>query len=220
MSGLQSGINAELVFQLMGVAGIDLSIVNSLLPDEIADTDRLLLTSLQNDLAVLDWRDPDDTLGALQSVGLSGVRAPHPLDPSAPPVAPGMRRFYIVDLRRGDQPAIVAESMKQLLGQRRVVAIPLGIGLNAKAQPKSTPQPVPGPPQAAKHGDESSGEATPRKAETPGILRSFAATDEPVLPPAPNVAKPPASGAIKAADSSPSETDLDALVDGLNAADW
>ena len=225
MSGLQSGINAELVFQLMGVAGIDLSIVNSLLPDEIADTDRLLLTSLQNDLAVLDWRDPDDTLGALQSVGLSGVRAPHPLDPSAPPVAPGKRRFYFVDLRRGDRPATVAESMKDLLGQRRVVAVPLGIGVNAKAQSKTTPPTVPGSPQTAKRGDETSREEKPgeeRADETapPGGLRSYAAADGPVLPPPSSVAKQPASEPLKRANSSPSETDLDALVDGLNAADW
>jgi len=185
MSGLQSGINTELVFQLMGVAGIDLSIVNSLLPDEIADTDRLLLTSLQNDLAVLDWREPDDTLASLQSVGLSGVRAPHALDPSAPPVAPGKRRLYIVDLRRGDRPATVAESMKDLLGQRRVVAVPLGFGSIAKPQPPSTSQPT-----------------------------------TPTVPLSGGVAAPAASEALKAASSSPSETDLDALVDGLNAADW
>lgn len=219
MSGLQSGINAELVFQLMGVAGIDLSIVNSLLPDEIADTDRLLLTSLQNDLAVLDWRDPDDTLASLQSVGLSGVRAPHPLDPAAPPVAPGKRRFYFVDLRRGDRPATVAESMKDLLGQRRVVAVPLGIGSVAQPQPKSAPQPAALSPLTTKRGDESSRQERPGETETSGGRRSCAAEGA-VLSPATNVAKPAASEALKTNNSAPSETDLDALVDGLNAADW
>jgi len=219
MSGLQSGINAELVFQLMGVAGIDLSIVNSLLPDEIADTDRLLLTSLQNDLAVLDWRDSDDTLASLQSVGLSGVRAPHPLDPAAPPVAPGKRRFYFVDLRRGDRPATVAESMKDLLGQRRVVAVPLGIGSVAQPQPKSAPQPATLSPQTTKRGDESSRKESPSETETSGGRRSRAAEGA-VFSPATNVAKPAASEALKTANSAPSETDLDALVDGLNAADW
>jgi len=209
MSGLQSGINADLVFQLMGVAGIDLSIVNSLQADEIADTDRLLLTSLENDLAVLDWRDPDDTLESLRSIGLSGDRSPHPLDPTSPPVAPGKRRFYIVDLRRGDRPSTVAESMKDLLGARRVVAIPLGIGPVVKPRSESTPQPTTdsGPlslPIAQTLADQSSGQEKHGERENRTHSRSQPSEQTALTPP----------------NSVPSENDLDALVDGLNAADW
>jgi hypothetical protein len=134
MSGLQSGINAELVFQLMGVPGIDLSIVNSLNPAEIAETDRLLLSSLETDLAVLDWRDADDSLAALANLGVVGTRAPHQLDPRTPAAQPGKRRIYLVDLRSGDSPATVVNAMKQLLDQRRIVAVPLVIGGLPKPQ--------------------------------------------------------------------------------------
>jgi hypothetical protein len=209
MSGLQSGINADLVFQLMGVAGIDLSIVNSLQDDEIAETDRLLLTSLENDLAVLDWRDPDETLESLRSIGLSGDRSPHPLDPASPAVTPGKRRFYIVDLRRGDRPSTVAESMRNLLGARRVVAVPLGLSPVAKPRTDSTPRPTTASepiqlPIAQPLADQSSGPEKRGERENRTHLRPQPSEQTSLTPP----------------NSLPSEKDLDALVDGLNAADW
>ncbi len=91
MSGLQSEINAELAVQLMGVPGIDVAIVNSLRPDAATATDQLLLASTQNDLAVIDWREPSDVLRDLEQLGVVGVRAPHRLDPAAAPVAAGLR---------------------------------------------------------------------------------------------------------------------------------
>ena len=192
MSGLQSGINAELVFQLMGVAGIDLSIVNSLNPAEIAETDRLLLSSLETDLAVLDWRDADDSLAALATLGIVGARAPHQLDPHTAAAEPGKRRIYLVDLRSGDSPPAVVNAMKELLDQRRVVAVPLSIG--GLAKPKTPPL-------------------------TPPTLPVTVAASAPLTLSA--VSKPsPMAAVAKQGRNEPSDRDLDALVDGLNAADW
>jgi len=191
MSGLQSGINAELVFQLMGVPGIDLSIVNSISPAEIAETDRLLLSSLETDLAVLDWRDPDESLVALAAVGITGHRAPHLIDPTVPPANPGQRRLYLVDLRRGDSVTGVVEAMKQLLNQRRVVAVPLGFGMLPKLKP--SPQ------------------------------ETVSAVQPAITSPIPDAPEKPVSASLTlplATASGPSDQDLDALVDGLNAADW
>lgn len=194
MSGLQSGINAELVFQLMGVPGIDLSIVNSLNPAEIAETDRLLLSSLESDLAVLDWRDADDSLAALATLGVVGARAPHHLDPQTPAVESATRRIYLVDLRRGDSSSSVVSAMKQLLDQRRVVAVPLSIGGLAKQKQKQK-----------------------SPADT---LSTPAATGQ--SPPNTSAAgkQSPMDTGLDSGSSEPSDHDLDALVDGLNAADW
>lgn len=196
MSGLQTGINADLVFQLMGVPGIDLSIVNSLNPTEIAETDRLLLSSLETDLAVLDWRDADDSLAALANLGIVGTRAPHQLDPHTPAAEPGTRRIYLVDLRSGDPPPTVVNAMKHLLDQRRVVAVPLSIG--GLARPKSTPTTPPPLPVA-----------------------SVTLTSTPTPTPTSGVPKPASiSSGPQPAKNEPSDRDLDALVEGLNAADW
>jgi hypothetical protein len=198
MSGLQSGINADLVFQLMGVPGVDLSIVNSLNPAEIAETDRLLLSSFQNDLAVLDWRDVDDSLAALAILGVSGARAPHQLDPTTPAVQTGTRRIYLVDLRSGDSPAAVVSAMKQLLDQRRVVAVPLIIGGMAKPKMHSATNPV----------------------SPPSIVAPPSPTPQPTKAPTVVAHTPHLDGGHASVRREPSDRDLDALVDGLNSGDW
>jgi len=198
MSGLQSGINADLVFQLMGVPGVDLSIVNSLNPAEIAETDRLLLSSFQNDLAVLDWRDVDDSLAALAILGVSGARAPHQLDPKTPSVQSGTRRIYLIDLRFGDSPAAVVSAMKQLLDQRRVVAVPLIIGGMAKPKMHSATNPV----------------------SAPSIVAPPSPTPQPTKAPTVVAHTPHLDGGHASVRREPSDRDLDALVDGLNSGDW
>jgi len=208
MSGLQSGINADVVFQLMGVPGIDLSIVNSLNPTEIAETDRLLLSSFQNDLAVLDWRDADDSLSALAILGVSGARAPHQLDPNSAAVQPGKRRIYVVDLRNGDSPAAVVNAMKDLLDQRRVVAVPLSIGGLSKPKTPAVTMPI-SPPQSV----------APQASTPPVAVENETLTD--AKPTNGTIANPfPRETDIKSVRHEPSDRDLDALVDGLNAGDW
>lgn len=208
MSGLQSGINAELVFQLMGVAGVDLSIVNSLNPSEIAETDRMMLSALDSDLAVVDWSDLDETLAKLAALGVNGIRSPHQLDRDVPPVPLGNRRVYLVDLRNGHKPDEVVSAMKQLLDQRRVVAVPLMLGGMAKGA-DVTKKPVP-----------ASNAATQVTAEKVDSLPK-PASPGPIKLPGANTGQVAAAGlARKPSIDQPSESDLDALVDGLNASDW
>lgn len=204
MSGLQSGINADLVFQLMGVAGIDLSIVNSLNPAEIAETDRLLLSSFQNDLAVLDWRDANDSLAALAILGVSGVRAPHQLDPTTPAVQTGKRRIYLVDLRSGDSSAAVVSAMKQLLDQRRVVAVPLVIGGMAKPTMPGMPKTPSATNMVSAPSVIAQPSPTPQQAKTPPVVANTPHLDR----------------GRATVGGEPSDRDLDALVDGLNSGDW
>lgn len=204
MSGLQSGINAELVFQLMAVPGIDLSIVNSLDSAEIADTDRLLLSSFQNDLAVLDWRDADDSLAALAILGVSGARAPHPLDPKTPAVQTGTRRIYMIDLRFGDSPAAVVSAMKQLLDQRRVVAVPLVIGSIVKTKTPS-----------GSHGPAATNPVSAATVVAPPALKPQQTKTPPIVADTSHL-----DGGDAAVRHEPSERDLDAWVDGLNSGDW
>ena len=77
MSNLQTGIVADIVIQLLGRPGIDVSMVTSLQPDEEHSSDRLMLAGLESDLAVIDWRGIDETLGSLAMLGLDVRRAPH-----------------------------------------------------------------------------------------------------------------------------------------------
>jgi len=217
MSGLQSGINAELVFQLMGVPGIDLSIVNSISPAEIAATDRLLLSSLETDLAVLDWRDPDESIAALDAVGITGHRSPHQIDPTASPANPGQRRLYLVDLRRGDSVAEVVDAMKQLLNQRRVVAVPLGIGILPKSQPPTQASVV--SVQSVRATQNSAAPEAATSVHRPTVVEVATANLPTVAVASPQAETRPIPSPPPTA-SGPSDQDLDALVDGLNAADW
>jgi len=208
MSGLQSGINADLVFQLMGVTGVDLSIVNSLNELEIAETDRMMLSALDSDFAVVDWSDLDETLTKLAALGINGIRSPHQLDPDAPAVPLGIRRIYLVDLRNGYKPEEVVAAMKRLLEQRRVVAVPLSIGgLDKVAGATNRPAPIPTIAAQMSAGKTASIQklVAPGDNTQPGSYTSKKATDE---------------SSNKASKGEPSDGDLDALVDGLNAGDW
>lgn len=125
MTSLQVGIVAEIVIQLLGRPGIDLAMVASLESEEEHSTDRLMITSLENDLAIVDWRSADQTLASLATLGVDACRAPFILDPQPPPVSPSSRRVYVVDLRNGFKPNEVVEGIMKLLEQRQVVTVSL-----------------------------------------------------------------------------------------------
>lgn len=194
---LQAGIAAELVVRLIGMPGIDVALVTSLDPTQMSQTDRLLVESFTQDVAVIDWRDRDDTMEKLRELGLAGRRSPHRLDPEVSPPTAGTRRFYLVDLRRGDSPDAVVEMLAELLRGRRVVTIPLGLA-------------KPAPP---------AGKPIDGAGDVPGEPRTDA------LSPAP-LNKPPAGSASQdeavsqARSPKSTDSDLDALVDDLNDGNW
>lgn len=197
LSALQAKIQDQLVVQLIGVPGVDLAIVDSLDPAEGAATDQLLISSLAADLAVIDWRGADDVLDLLIKRGLSVVRAPHPLDLKADSVSgQGMKRIYVFDLRNGDKPLAIVGAIKDLLRDRRVVAIPIGIA----AQAKTT-------------SDRSAGADA-----ISGLV--------PARPPLGRVESSPGAGVSQpgrtvGSPRSPREdSELEALVNEVNEADW
>ncbi len=212
MSGLQSEINAELVVQMMGVPGLDLSIVTSLKRNEASDTDQLLLASFQNDLAILDWRDPSELVQSLAEIGVTGTRAAHRLDPS-PAAAPARgRRLYFVDLRRGDPPRLIVEAMRALLNDRQVVAVPLMLptGMKSNSSAGSVASGNGSPREQAQR-------ATPRSADSqPAATAHATHSASPDAPPPIEQPQRPVGGPAKR----PLESDLDALVDGVNDVDW
>ena len=162
LSGLQSGIQESLVMRLLGAPGLDVAIVSSLEMDQASETEQLLLSSLSGDLAVIDWRAPADVLASLERLGILVARAPHRLDPHPSAPANGRRKAYVIDLRNGDSADAVAESLRRLLEERRVIAVPLG----AKIGP---PPPAP-TPRVIEPRRESLG-----RQSTPEIARQTAA---------------------------------------------
>ncbi len=197
LSALQSKIQDQLVVELIGVPGIDLAIVDSLDPAEGTASDRLLISSLAADLAVIDWREADIVLDLLTKCGLSGARAPHPLDQKADPVIDrGMKRIYVFDLRNGDKPSDVVMTLKDLLRQRRVVAIPIGL----VAPSKATNDRFAGPD---KTGSALKGYSSPGQVECSS-----------------NVGAPRPDRIVGSARSPRTDGELDALVDRVNEVDW
>lgn len=213
-SPLREGIGAELAMQLMGVPGLDLAIVSSLAADDAAETDRLLLGSFANDLAVIDWCDAGAMLEALAALGVSGRRAPHRLDPSVPAVSPGERRLYLIDLRRGDSPDAVVAALRALLSDRRVVAVPLlAAGAKQKPAAPSAGTSANGDMDQPSNTSAAGGQAAAHP--TAGARSPSANPLNPESRPGDN-----ATGPASSTHRRPGESDLDALVDGVNDAQW
>lgn len=214
MTPLQSNINAALAVQLMGVPGLDLAILGAVAP-EMANTDRLLLESLSGDLAIVDWRGPEETLLALERLGIAGSRAPHRLDPGSGQPPQGARRLYLVDLRRGDSPAQVLAGLQAILASRRVVTVSLGAPPrgSAAAAPASAPErPNVSPPAPASRFESA---VTPPAADEPTLAQPAAGE-----PPARHPSDPAPHAASRGRVRRPQESDLDALVEEVNRGNW
>ncbi len=98
---VSAGQLAEAVVgELIGLPGIDLTLVGPLAELSATATDRLTLESLSGDVAVLDWQTAAEIVTSLSNVGLEGNRTPHADDPhAAAPSLPG-RRIYAFDLTK------------------------------------------------------------------------------------------------------------------------
>ncbi len=197
------------VGELIGLAGIDLALVDRLDQIQPTSTDFLTLDSLAGDVAVLNWQAAEATVGILNRLGFAGSRARHAHDPEATSPGPS-RRIYAYDLNKFDDARRVIAALGELLASRQVRTFSLDGSLAQKpAQPVAEPiqkpaQTVaePTPPRAAdRSGDEKSPDrhilADP--ASTPAMPHtSSAATDH----------------------GGPKKTlDLDELVDQLDSLD-
>lgn len=122
-----AGLAESLVGNLIGRAGLDLTLVGRF--DSLADdsTDRMTLDSITVPSVVLDWRSEPEILDVLAAIDFHGSRCPHQLDPDGP-FAPGQspRRLFLFDLtKHKDVQKIVAE-LDRLRASLSVKTVSLG----------------------------------------------------------------------------------------------
>ena len=199
-AGSARRMSEAVVGELIGLAGIDLTLVESLARMSETSTDKLMLDGITGDVCVLDWQSPESMIASLHDKGFAGQRSPHPHDVDAATSMSSsadrpMRRIYAFELNRFSDAKTLCEALMDLRAVREVRTFSLGA-------PSST---------------------TPPAAEKPGMLADS-------KPPSLRVAPPPDSRATdddpstsqgKTPSHKPlaSQIDLEALVDQLDDFD-
>lgn len=119
-SGSLDKVTEQLVGNLLGKPGIDVTLVAPL--DEIAagSTDALTLESITSDVAVLTRHAHEQTMAQLESLGFRGGRVRHLGDPDAPAGVASGRRIYTFDL---NQPWDIGQWIEALERLRKVKAV-------------------------------------------------------------------------------------------------
>jgi hypothetical protein len=200
-------IAEEVIGQLIGAEGIDLTLIGSLPSMAETSTDRLSLESLSGDVAVLDWQQPEAMVTALESVGFQGQRAPHPHDAKtgAPPL--GVRRVYLFDMTAFRDAGQLVAALRQLNARRQVRTFSIG--------PAAVSQAIHSKPTGAANfpGNSSEDSPAPSPAEPPSSRRSTASPSS--SPEAEQVARPSSREETRSDDP----LDLDDLLDQLDRAD-
>ena len=135
------------VGELIGLPGIDLTLVESLDTLDAGSTDRLTLDGIRGDVCVLDWKSPEAIERSLRSIGFPGRRAPHSHDsaaaPNPSPVVQGpTRRIYAFDLSRFDDAGRLGQALSGLRATREVrtfsLAPPSGGDTKSSSEVSST----------------------------------------------------------------------------------
>lgn len=143
----------QIVGELIGINGIDLTLVDPLPSLAENSTDWLTLSAVSGDVAVLDWKSQDQLLSELANVGFQGQRSLHEHDRDAPPAAAGSRRIYAFDLTRFGSAADLISALERLLSSRQVRTFSLGLvatpgtAQNSPSPPNARPQPIQSRPQ-------------------------------------------------------------------------
>ncbi len=146
------------VGELIGLSGIDLTLVGPIAQLPEASTDRLTLESLSGDVAVLDWQSPPHTLAALASIGFQGERSPHACDRNVAAPPANLRRIYAFDLNEFSQSSDVIEALSQLKSSRQVRTFSLDLAPRTTTLPDAKTQAgsaarAPRPNSPRKHSD-------------------------------------------------------------------
>ncbi|MFK8112234.1 MAG: hypothetical protein AB8B91_08520 [Rubripirellula sp.] len=113
----------EIVGELIGRAGIDLTLVGPLAGLSEQTTDRLTLDALVGDVAVLDWQTPEQIHESLNGIEFDGRRARHRDDPGAPEPnveVKSRRRIYAFDMNAVPSAAHAIESLEKLKADQQV----------------------------------------------------------------------------------------------------
>jgi hypothetical protein len=138
------------VGELIGLAGIDLTLVGPIAALGDSSTDRLSLESLAGDVAVLDWQSPSQIMAALSGVGFEGQRSPHQHDQQVPAPESNQRRIYAIDLTQFSGSADVLTALLRLRADRQVRTFSLA------------PKQRSGSPPASQAGNQDDPAATPK----------------------------------------------------------
>ena len=225
--------NAERVAQgvvgeLIGMNGIDLTLVGPLDSLGESSTDRLTLASISGDLAVLDWQQHEALETALGRLEISGQRTVHVADPgatdsgrSAIKAAEGTdlqyRKLYLFNLNDFSRPEDVVASLVELNSVRSVRTFKLDLAPKPIAAASPQGDDVAEPPAAPRRSSLPI-EMDPSPNQVAGSLRegsggpSVGASDA-------NREETDASRESGEARHAAAEFDLDALIDQLDQLD-
>lgn len=126
-SGKQSLAEA-IVGELIGLPGIDLTLIGPIQSLAESSTDRLSIDAITGDVAMLDWQTPQQALSELSTIGFQGRRAPHANDPQPPEngVNAG-RRIYSFDLSQVSDASTLVSALIQLRDHRQVKTVAMGL---------------------------------------------------------------------------------------------
>jgi hypothetical protein len=135
-----AGRTAEAVVgELIGLGGIDVTLVGPLAEISSASTDQLTLESLSGDVAVLDWQSPSAIMASLHQIGFGGQRSAHENDPDVESRAANLRRIYALDLAKFSRPEDIFQALTRLNASRQVRTFSLGLSANSDSQQTEPP---------------------------------------------------------------------------------
>lgn len=135
-----AALSESLVGNLIGRAGLDLTLVDRF--DSLSEnsTDRMTLDGITVPSAVLDWRSPEEMQEILASISFHGVRTPHKLDPMVPSgTGDSNRRLFLFDLTKHRDALSVVAELDRLRESLSVKTVSLG---SIGAQPGLDRRPV------------------------------------------------------------------------------
>ena len=128
-------IAEAVVGELIGLGGIDLTLVEPLPSLSESSTDHLTLSSLTGDIAFLDWQKPAETLEALGSLGIVGQRSAHQHDFNVPVSVSNQRKFYLFDLMNFADAKEVIAALSELNASRSVRTFSLDLAPKTRVSP-------------------------------------------------------------------------------------
>lgn len=146
----------DLVGNLIGRAGLDLTLVDRF--DSLAtdSTDRMTLEAITVPSAILDWRTEEQIFESLTTIGFAGVRCPHQLDLSgsseqgSPEQGTSNRRLFLFDLSKHKDAAKIVSELDRLRESLSVKTVSLGslspINGSKKSETQGTRKPAPQAP--------------------------------------------------------------------------
>ncbi|OUT54001.1 MAG: hypothetical protein CBB71_23390 [Rhodopirellula sp. TMED11] len=117
----------QLVGNLIGRPGLDLTLIDRLDSLGKESTDRMTLEGITVPAAVLDWRDASNLYDALQAIDFNGYRCAHQMDPTPPTEQrSSSRRLFLFDLKQSTDPIAIMQELNRLKDSLAVKTISIG----------------------------------------------------------------------------------------------